>query len=127
VENIGGETLEQQIMRHCEIFKSGTISKQDLTQAIIDTCEDNGTSIPSAQTTILVDQIFNSAGGGTRPITRIKLKQAIHENISDLKLIEKELPAQNPLVNMVLEILDESKHGLIPKKEMQEAVKKIIY
>ena len=28
---------------------------------------------------------------------------------------------------MVLEVLDESKNGLIPKKEISEAVKKMVY
>jgi hypothetical protein len=76
--------LEQQILRQCEEIASGTISKQDLTNAVTNTCKSNGVEISEEKTKEYVDKIFKSAGG-RRSIYRIQLKKAILDNIVSLK------------------------------------------
>jgi len=41
------QSLEQQILRQCEDVTSGTISRQDLTKAVTDTCKTNEVEISS--------------------------------------------------------------------------------
>jgi len=68
--------------------------------------------------------IFKSAGG-RRSIYRVQLKKAILENMNGLKDMKK--PESNSVVaSLILDVLDESKEGLIPKMEFKEAVKKVV-
>ena len=70
--------------------------------------------------------IFKSASARGEPIYRVQLKKAILANIDSLRLLEQgNLPSQDPLINLVLDALDESKNGLIDQKELKQAVRKI--
>tara|TARA_B110000914_G_C15057224_1_gene262379 strand:- start:35 stop:250 length:216 start_codon:yes stop_codon:yes gene_type:complete len=69
--------------------------------------------------------VFKSAGG-RGPIYRVQLKKAIQQNLDNLRLLETgDLPTQDAVVNLVLGVLDDSKSGLIPQKELKEAVIKV--
>ena len=66
--------------------------------------------------------VFKSAGD-RKDIYRVVLKKAIHDNIDNLRLMEKgQLLTHDPVVNLVLDVLDSSKSGLIAEKELKEAV-----
>ena len=82
------ESLELQILRHCEEILKPTINKDDLTNAILKTCQENSIVVPSEQTQAFVDMVYQSAGND-KDIYRIVLKKAIIDNIDNLILMEK--------------------------------------
>jgi hypothetical protein len=64
--------------------------------------------------------IFKSAGD-SKDLYRVVLKKAILDNIDSLRLLEtgQLIPAQDPLINKVMEALDNSKNALISEKEFK--------
>lgn len=82
--------------------------------------------ISADQTKAFVDLIFKSAGD-RKELYRVVLKKAILDNLDNLRLLEtgQLIPAQDPVINKVMELLDNSNNGLISEKELKEAVKKV--
>jgi len=82
--------------------------------------------ISADQTKAFVDLIFKSAGD-RKELYRVVLKKAILDNLDNLRLLEtgQLIPAQDPVINQVMELLDNSNNGLISEKELKEAVKKV--
>jgi len=82
--------------------------------------------ISADQTKAFVDLIFKSAGD-RKELYRVVLKKAILDNLDNLSLLEtgQLIPAQDPVINKVMELLDNSNNGLISEKELKEAVKKV--
>jgi len=82
--------------------------------------------ISADQTIAFVDLIFKSAGD-RKELYRVVLKKAILDNLDNLRLLEtgQLIPAQDPVINQVMELLDNSNNGLISEKELKEAVKKV--
>ena len=75
---------------------------------------------------LYVDKIFKSAGS-RKALYRVQIKKAILENLEDLKLMQlgQLEPTEKPMINLVLDKLDESKSGLIPKRELKQAVRQV--
>ena len=70
----------------------------------------------------MVDIVFKSQENRDE-LYRVVLKKALKKNIEALELLENgnlatQTKSQKPVIDMVLEVLDESKSGLIPLKEL---------
>ena len=88
---------------------------------------DNNTVLSKTQTDAFVEKVFKSAGG-RRSVYRVVLKKAILDNIDSLRLLEEGnlVAGSDAVVNQVMEVLEESKNGLIPQKELKEAVMTVL-
>ena len=62
----------------------------------------------------MVDAVFKPAGS-RKELYRVELKKALKDNIEKLNLLEQgqQITVDDPIVNLVINILDESKSGLI--------------
>ena len=123
-KTIESKPLHDLILSECEKIQSLTICKQDLKDVITDICKNKDDSILPAQVSLYVDKIFKSAGS-RKELYRVQIKKAILENLEDLKLMQlgQLEPTEKPMINLVLDKLDESKSGLIPKRELKQAVR----
>ena len=77
-----------------------------------------------------VDILFKSAGD-RKELYRVELKKALSDNLGNLELMKqgnliKAPLASNPIVSMITAVLNDSKSGLVPKTELQEAITKVV-
>jgi hypothetical protein len=86
--------------------------------------------VPADQMAGFVDILFKSAGD-RKELYRVELKKALSDNLGNLELMKqgnliKAPLASNPIVSMITAVLNDSKSGLVPKTELQEAITKVV-
>jgi hypothetical protein len=98
-----------------------------LKDVIFDIFKYNNDPISPDQVHLFVEKVFESADGNGEAIYRVQLKKAILQNLKSLKMMQLDQlrPQEQPMINLILSKLDESKSGLIPKRELKQVIKQV--
>ena len=119
------DVVSSKILQALEQSESGTVSKQDLKEAVKQVSTQNGKTVDSGSANAFVDKIFMQADS-TRSgkVTRAQLRNAINANEIEASQVisESTLPATSATIESVMKQLEESASGVIRKQELQAAI-----